>query len=241
MVEKALSVIVPTRNEAHNVPAFLASLPPGVQLIVVDASQDATPELIQTLRPHNTLLLRYASTVTQGRQWGAEAAETTWLLFTDADVIFPPDYFERLRGYRGYDALYGPKLSTDEFRSYYRWFAQGQRLAHALGMPAASGSNLLVKRQVLKDIGGFDLELTCNEDSELAWRIKRRGYRVGFAPDLVVYARDHRRLHGGVARKTLHSWVRCALLYFNLMPSRWRKHDWGYWSLPRDSEELSKH
>jgi GT2 family glycosyltransferase len=215
-------------------------LPPGVQLIVVDASQDATPELVQTLRPHNTLLLRCASTVTQARQWGAEAAETTWLLFTDADVIFPPDYFERLRGYRGYDALYGPKLSTDEFRSYYRWFAQGQRLAHALGMPAASGSNLLVKRQVLRDIGGFDLELTCNEDSELAWRVKRRGYRVDFAPDLVVYARDHRRLHRGVARKTLHSWVRCALLYFNLMPSRWREHDWGYWSLPRDSEELSK-
>lgn len=77
MDEKVLSVIIPIRNEAHNIPAFLASLPSGVQLIVVDASQDAAPELVQTLRPHNTLLLRYASTVTQARQWGVEAAETS--------------------------------------------------------------------------------------------------------------------------------------------------------------------
>jgi GT2 family glycosyltransferase len=174
--------------------------------------------------------------VTQARQWGAELAASAWLLFTDADVIFAPDYFERLPAYySAYDALYGPKLSTDEFVRYYRWFAQGQRLSQALGIPAASGSNLLVRRQVFEDVGGFDLELTCNEDSELPWRIKRRGYRVGFAPDLVVYARDHRRLHQGVARKTLHSVTRSLLLYLNLVPSRWRKHDWGYWSLPRET------
>ena len=61
-------------------------------------------------------------------------------------------------------------------------------------------------------------------------RIKRHGFRIAFAPDLIVYARDHRRLQRGTLRKTLHSVTRCALLYFNLMPDRWRSHDWGYWS-----------
>jgi GT2 family glycosyltransferase len=128
--------------------------------------------------------------------------------------------------------LYGPKLSDGAFQGYYRWFSRGQRVLQFLGIPAASGSNLLIRREVLSKAGGFDLELTCNEDSEIAWRIKRRGYRVGFGSDLRVYARDHRRLHRGVAKKMFHSLGRCALLYLHLLPPRWRKHDWGYWSAP---------
>ncbi len=223
------TVVVPTRNEIRNLPAFLDSLPDAIPLIVVDDSDDATPDVVEFLRPERSLVLRYPGSVTQARQWGAEAAATPWLIFTDADVVFAPDYFDRLLTWRGYDALYGPKLSADEFIYYYRWFGWGQRVAHTLGVPAASGSNLLLKRQVFEAVGGFDLALTCNEDSELAWRIKRQGHRIGFAASLVVYARDHRRLHRGVMRKTLHSIVRCTLLYLNLLPSRLRSHDWGYW------------
>jgi len=230
---KDLTVLVPTRNEADNIPAFLNSLPDEIKLIVVDASEDNTHEIIKILRPEHTRIFPCPGSVTGARQLGAENADTPWLLFTDADVIFAPDYFERLLKYEDYDALYGPKLSTDEFVRYYRWFGRGQHLSHILGIPAASGSNLLVRRDVFESVGGFDLELTCNEDSEIAWRIKRQGYHVGFGPDLHVYARDHRRLYQGVLRKTLHSMARCTLLFLNLLPSRWRRHDWGYWSSTR--------
>jgi len=85
-----------------------------------------------------------------------------------------------------------------------------------------------VRRQVLQTIRGFDPELSCNEDSELAWRIKRAGYRVDFDPKLRGYATDHRTgLNRGVWRKTMHSLLRCLLLYLDLMPSRWRGHDLG--------------
>ncbi len=103
-------------------------------------------------------------------------------------------------------------------------------MAHWAGIPAASGSNLLLRRQVFTAVGGFDQTLTVNEDSEIAWRVKRRGYRVAFAPNLVVYARDQRRLARGHWRKTIHTLLRCTLLYTGLMPARWRSHDWGYWA-----------
>lgn len=225
-----LSIIVPTRNEAHNLPAFLSSLPPEITLIGVDASQDATPDLMMALRPKRTLVIRHASRITEARQMGAEAARTAWLLFTDADVVFAPHYFECLLTYHSYDAVYGPKLSRDDFMNYYHWFGRGQQMLHQVGIPAVSGSNLLVSRRALSGAGGFDLRLTCNEDSELGWRIKQSGYRITFAPDLVVYARDHRRLRLGLARKTLHSLTRCLLLYLNLIPTRWRSRDWGYWA-----------
>lgn len=227
-----LTIIVPTRNEAHNIPGFLDSLPPAVKLIVVDASEDATADLITALRPDQTLVIRHSGKIAEARQVGGEAARTPWLLFTDADIVFAPDYFERLFVYQNYDACYGPKLSRDHFVPYYYWFARGQDWLQWLGIPAVSGSNLLMRRQAFLNLGGFDLRLTCNEDSELGWRIKRGGYRITFAPDLQVYACDHRRLRLGLGRKTLHSLTRCLLLYLNLIPNRWRGHDWGYWTQP---------
>jgi GT2 family glycosyltransferase len=241
-----VTVIVPTRDEARNIGGFLQSLPDAVRLIVVDDSQDRTPDLIAAQRPGNTLVIRQRTTVTEARQVGAEvarveaaaakAASAGYLLFTDADVILAPDYFERLAQCSGYDALYGPKLSTGEYQRYYRLIGWGQGVFHALGIPAVSGSNFLVRAEAFFASGGFALDLTCNEDSELGWRIQRRGFRVGFAPELIVYARDHRRLRRGALRKTLHSLARCALLYTDLMPPSWRASDWGYWAKPICSE-----
>lgn len=230
-----LTVIVPTRNERQNIPAFLASLPIKVELIVVDASDDDTPDLIMQLRPTLTQVIRHPARITEARQIGARASHTEWLLFTDADIVFDADYFAYLAHYTTYDALYGPKLSKDYYRWYYTWFSGSQAFADRLGIPAASGSNLLVRRDVFWAIGGFDLQLSCNEDSELAWRIKRQGYRIVFSPELAVFARDHRRLERGLIRKTLHSLVRCGLLFSGLMPRRWRGRDWGYWKhLPQN-------
>ena len=230
MEPEQITVIVPTRNEAENILPFLQSLPDDVSLVVVDASQDATPELVEQARPERTLVLRKPANITEARQLGAQAAQTGWLLFTDADVSFAPDYWTRLRAHRECDVLYGAKLSTGEFARYYRRFTWGQGVAHRLGIPAASGSNLLIRASAFWACGGFDLQLTCNEDSEIAWRIKRHGYEVCFAPDLVVYARDHRRLYQGAVRKTMHSVTRCLLLYLGLIPDKWRSYDWGYWA-----------
>jgi GT2 family glycosyltransferase len=211
-------------------------------LIVVDASADSTADLIKTLRPDKTLIIHHPSKIAEARQIGAAAAPTPWLLFTDADVVFTPDYFKNLSHYQNYDACYGPKLSKDHFIQYYRWFGWGQHLLQTVGIPAISGSNLLVNRRAFMTVGGFDLRLSCNEDSELGWRLKRGGYRVTFGADLVVYARDHRRLRLGLARKTLHSLVRCFLLYLDLIPDRWRSRDWGYWAhLPQVSDSLKEH
>lgn len=231
-----ITIVVPTRNEAHNIPAFLNSIPAQLQLIVVDASEDATPDRLMELRPNHTTLIHHPGNVTVARQVGAEAAATDWLLFTDADVVFAQDYFTRLpRRYAGH-ALYGAKIARDQYPGYYRWFTRGQQWAHRVGIPAVSGSNFLVHRHAFAHVGGFDLRLTCNEDSELGWRIRRRGFQIDFAPELVVYARDHRRLERGAAYKMVHSVTRCLLLYTGLLPDRWRSHDWGYWSDSRTTQ-----
>ncbi|MEA4909473.1 MAG: glycosyltransferase [Chloroflexi bacterium] len=225
-----ITVVIPTKNEMANTPVFLQSLPEDVFLIVVDASQDRTPKLINDLRPERTLVIRHPGNITEARQLGAYLTTTPWILFSDADVHFSADYFSRVGGYQDWDLVYGAKLSRDEYVSYYRNIALGQQILQRVHIPAASGSNLLIHRTAFSRCGGFDLRLNVNEDSELGWRVKRNGFKTTFAPDLIVYAHDHRRLRRGTWKKTLHSLVRCMLLYLNCMPPRLRSQDWGYWN-----------
>jgi glycosyltransferase involved in cell wall biosynthesis len=231
-----VTVVLPTRNEEKNIRTFLSALPESCHLIVVDASDDRTADIIASARPDRTQIFSLKSTIPEARQLGTLQAKTEWLLFTDADIVFPPYYFQELTKYASYDCVYGAKLSRDRFHRYYSWFAYGQQLSHKLGIPAATGSNLLVRRNAVIEVGGFDPELVCNEDSELVWRIKRSGFRIVFAPDLPVYATDHRRLERGLWRKTGHSILRCLLLHFDLIPARWRGLDWGYWSSSRETQ-----
>ena len=224
-----VTVIVPTRNETHNIPNLLRSLPPTVHLIAVDSSCDDTPNLIREKRPENTRVVECLATISEARQIGAEMASTPWLLFTDADIAFAGDYFDHLPAALTADLIYGPKLSATGYQAYYRWFSWGMEALLWFGIPAASGSNLIIHRDAFAAVGGFDLALTVNEDTEIAFRVKRAGCRVAFDRRLRVTATDHRRLDKGVVRKTLHSLARGALLYSGLMPRRWRKRDWGYW------------
>jgi hypothetical protein len=160
------------------------------------------------------------------------------LLFADADVRFAPGYFSALAQLlerSGATALlFGAKLSADDFVGHYRRSSIAQGLLARLKIPAASGSNMLVTSEAFAAVGGFDTSLSCNEDSELGWRIARAGFAWRHEPSLVVFATDHRRLRRErPLRKTLHTVFRCTALYLNLIPRRWRGHDWGYWRAVR--------
>ena len=49
------------------------------------------------------------------------------------------------------------------------------------------GCNLLVRRSVLAEVGGFDEHLHGGEDADLAWRVRESGASHGWAPDAVVW------------------------------------------------------
>ncbi|WP_201091586.1 glycosyltransferase family A protein [Thiocystis minor] len=80
-------------------------------------------------------MLREPGNVTEARQRGAEVVRTDWLLFSDADVVFAPDYFVALARLHETTVDYGPKLSRDRYRAYYRGFALGQSLCQTCGIP----------------------------------------------------------------------------------------------------------
>ncbi len=237
----ALTIIVPTKNEHDNIERFLDAVPADIALVVVDASTDDTPEMIERLRPDATVI-RASTNIPEARQIGAVIASTEWLLYTDADVVFDSAYFDVL-GRLPVDAtvggIVGTKTMVEGFDRYHRWFKRGQIALDLVGIPTATGSNMVVRADALEAVGGFDPNLSVNEDTELMFRIKRSGYRVLLSTDLMVANFDPRRLEMGLARKILHGLVRNSALYFGWFDRQVRAGDWGYWKTADGRSDLS--
>jgi len=232
-----LTIILPTKNEERNIDRFLNSLPDYITIVIVDASRDHTCEIVLNHGRKNIFMVKDDGNIASARQKGADIARTEWLLFTDADVVFEKNYFTHLQNLsvtEEHGGICGAKLSRDRYRGYFLFFSFGLKIICMIGIPGATGSNMLVRRSALYEVGGFDLSLNCNEDSYLMWQIKRSGYRVVFSKKLCVYEFDHRRLDNGRIKKTLHSLLRCLILFSGVFPGWANKRDLGYWkSAPR--------
>jgi 4,4'-diaponeurosporenoate glycosyltransferase len=101
---RKLSIVVPARNEVHNLPNLLRSLTsqsvsPDEIIVVDDASTDGTGEIARQLgaRVIESLPLPDGW---RGKTWachqGAQAARGDWLLFLDADTWFESDGLHRV-------------------------------------------------------------------------------------------------------------------------------------------------
>jgi glycosyltransferase involved in cell wall biosynthesis len=54
---RTVSVVIPTKNEARNIPHVLAAMPAGYEVVVVDAnSSDGTTDLVRELRPEARII-----------------------------------------------------------------------------------------------------------------------------------------------------------------------------------------
>jgi 4,4'-diaponeurosporenoate glycosyltransferase len=98
------SIIIPARNEAHNLPKLLDSLnrqpvKPREILVVDDGSTDRTAEIASGMGAR-VIASQPLPPGWRGKTWachqGALAARGDWLLFMDADTWFEPGGLERV-------------------------------------------------------------------------------------------------------------------------------------------------
>ena len=95
-----VSVIVPVRNEAKNLPRCLESLQGFGEVFVIDSqSEDAT---VEVARSHNAKVIQffYKGGWPKKRQWALETLkfEYDWVLLIDADEAMTPNLAEEIRG-----------------------------------------------------------------------------------------------------------------------------------------------
>lgn len=100
-----LAVVLLTLNEASQIPDFVASLPVGIPIVVVDCgSTDGTADLAAELGC-KTLCRGWTGFADQ-RNFALEslALEFEWVLFIDADERYPAEFFYWLKEFMSLDS-----------------------------------------------------------------------------------------------------------------------------------------
>jgi len=71
------------------------------------------------------------------------------------------------------------------------WFKRSQKNDAFFYLPAC---NLLVRRHLFLELGGFKEELVVGEDVDLCWRIRKKGYQIEYRPQGRVDHKHRNRL-----------------------------------------------
>jgi GT2 family glycosyltransferase len=215
---RVVAVLVVHNGEAWigNALATIAALRyPALDLVVVDSgSTDGSPDLLARRIPEGRLItlpanVGYGRAVTAGlaQTDALEDAELLWLLHDDLAL----DRNALLRMVRALAkdetlGVVGPKLrewsdepvlaevgmTVDRFGRAETQLDPGELDQGQLDRPRdvlyVSTAGMLIRRDVLRGVGGFDARYhVFRDDLDLCWRVWLAGYRVGVVPSAVGY------------------------------------------------------
>jgi lipopolysaccharide/colanic/teichoic acid biosynthesis glycosyltransferase/GT2 family glycosyltransferase len=203
-----ISVIVPVYNGEDTLGACLAALraqslaPDRYEIIVVD--DGSTDRTVDVAREYGvrTICQAHAGPAA-ARNRGARAAGGDILLFTDADCWPAPDWVERMAEPLNDGDVVGAKgVYRTRQKGLVARFVQCEyefkyaRLARHRYIDFVDTYSAAYRRDLFLANGGFDETFTTAsvEDQELSFRLARKGYRLAFAPQAIVFHRHDRTL-----------------------------------------------
>jgi GT2 family glycosyltransferase len=187
--------------------ALLQQDHPLDKIIVVDNGSPGDAELIRRTYPQVCLIELHENTgLTHARNVGLTQADSDYVLLLDDDVYPAPDCLGRLlaAGIETGAAVVCPRIVSHPGGGLIQCDGAAIHFAAMLvlkdsQLPVAAvpalpyacnafiGACLLVRRQVLSDLGGFDEDYFFYfEDLELSYRLRSLGYKIWCEPRAVA-------------------------------------------------------
>lgn len=217
-----VSVVVPTYNGKLKIEALLTSLEkqtlePTEVLIVIDGSTDGTEAFLKDY--NSSLPISIINQENQGRaavrNTGAENARGDFLIFYDDDMRPEPDSIQRhVEFHSSYErALCGGNQVEDErkaisdfdqYRCYIRqgWISKYSELTRLTDSEIhLTAANFSIRKNLFKELGGFDSKLRDHEDADLARRAIRCGHSVYFDPSNMAWHDDFISVQAYIKRR----------------------------------------
>lgn len=219
-----VSLVLPVRNDPASLDRALDAIDrltssPRDVVIVDDASgRDASGRgsVGEVARRHGARVIRLDTQCgpAAARAAGVAATTSPIVAFVDADVIVSPDWLDVSLAHLVDErvAVVAPRvvpigLGADAVSAYER-----ERSALDLGpdgglvrrgsrLPYVPSAALVVRRDALVDVGGFDPDLRVGEDVDLVWRLADAGWRVRYCGDSATVGHRHRREAAKWARR----------------------------------------
>jgi len=216
----SLSIVIPARNEAHNLPRLLRSLHdlcydgPLEIIVVDDGSGDNTADVAES---YGARVLRLPGPPPgwSGKAYachrGAALAQGEWLLFTDADTVHTPTgparavALAQAEGWDGLSLFLANESQTIAVRLALMVAHAGYFAGLGDSRGALNGQYVLLHRRVYKSSGGFAaVRREITEDLALGHLLAEQGYHVpllrGDDAGQVHMYRDVRQMWLGLAR-----------------------------------------
>jgi glycosyltransferase involved in cell wall biosynthesis len=200
---RSVSVVVPAYNAAATLAGQLEALAAQQyegdwELVIVDnGSSDGTVDLAwgygQRFKAFTLIDGGSRRGHSAPRNAGADGARGELLAYCDADDVVAPGWLQAMADTGCHCDLIGgwldaEPLNDDATRAWHHPWPR-DRLRSWL-LPYAVSANFAIWADVLRDLGGWSSEYEAGgEDTELSWRAQLAGYRLGFAPDAVIYYR----------------------------------------------------
>ena len=201
-----ISVVIPAYNDSLLLEKCLQQLRsqrfsfPFEIIVVNGPSKDNTKQVAE--RYANVVVDQDGIGIGHARYVGCNHAKASIIAITDADVIVPIDWLDRIyqvfSNNKYFIAITGPYvfINSEKLNS---WAKITRPLAHhfhriVYDAQLLSGTNMAVRKDAYQAVGGFDPEISGLEDVELGMRLCKIG-KVSYRSDLVVSTTDRRFKH----------------------------------------------
>jgi glycosyltransferase involved in cell wall biosynthesis len=190
------TIVIPAYNAESTLRATLESALAQdydqVEIVVVDdGSTDSTGEIpaefaaVRCVRQEN-------AGPSAARNRGLEEARGMFVAFLDADDLAPPDKLSVQVGFLlehpDVDCVLGRQEVDVEGGGAPAWIGRDRVHGDFAGVPLMS---LVARRETLRTLGGFDESLRIAEDRDLLVRMRERGLKIEFLPEVVLMRRFH--------------------------------------------------
>lgn len=247
-----ISILIASRNRCAQLQSVLqelerarAAAAGSSEVIVVDnGSSDDTPQLLRRWQDEGSGRVHLSEPragKSRALNRALDVARSPLLLFTDDDVRVPADWIRCSESFFSehpeYAAAMGvvkppPAEVDDEVSRLLACYPGIIPLFDAGDVPCDLGDmygcNMAIRREALATVGGFNEQIGAGaigycEDTELSYRIRAAGMRIGYMPRAVIFhSIDRSRLTLDAFREYQ---IRCARSRYFMDPQQsWLRH-----------------
>ena len=194
---RLVSVVLPVYNQACTVKRCLETLvgqtyTPKEIIVVDDGSTDQTLSILREFAKNEQIkILRIVhSGRSAARNRGAGKAQGSILAFVEADAEYDPIYLSA-----GLECFTDPRIGAVyvQHQAYHRkgWITEAVWLEREILFRGYKPfSAWFYKKDVFTSLGGFDENLECAEDQDLARRFRNEEGTIGFEPRILWWHRE---------------------------------------------------
>ncbi|MCP3926359.1 MAG: glycosyltransferase [Desulfobacterales bacterium] len=152
-----------------------------LKIVYVDGgSKDKSVEIAKSFKKVHAIELNDKHpTPGKGRNHGWKHLVTPYVQFLDADTILNRNWFKKALSHfdENISAVCGNRSEIFPEKNIYHVFTDLE-WDYEKGFCRYFGGDVLLKREVLEETGGFDDDLVAGEDPELSYRIRMNGWKI---------------------------------------------------------------